>query len=339
VNSGKTLFAQLMDFLPWSTFTRIVARYDGDQRVRTLSCAEHYRAMAFAQLTYRESLRDIETCLSVQASKLYSMGFREPVRRSTLADANEARDWRIYAELAQRLIVQARRLYANEDLGFDLANRGRGKRHRAVGACAAQDTAHTPKPKTAVELNGPGGHVNRDPSMAGIWWTSVSIEIFLCCPTATTAHLLMSLGQTLFHRYLGHRGIGGRFFRNPLNIHHRHYSGNHVVSECYLNEEANNTPFFLSPVTFAISLGYLVLPLNLFIVQLTAMSISFYVHLYFDKHYHVMGSWLGRFAWFRRKQQLHFLRHRYADCNFAVVDNFWDWLLGTYRSIGVDGET
>src|SRR5690349_13868053 len=105
-----------MDFLPWSTFTRIVARYDGDQRVRTLSCAEHYRAMAFAQLTYRESLRDIETCLSVQASKLYSMGFREPVRRSTLADANEARDWRIYAELAQRLIVHARRLYANEDL-------------------------------------------------------------------------------------------------------------------------------------------------------------------------------------------------------------------------------
>ena len=122
MNSGKTLFAQLMDFLPWSTFTRIVARYGGDQRVRTLSCGEHYRAMAFAQLTYRESLRDIETCLSVQVSKLYSMGFRDPVRRSTLADANEARDWRIYAELARRLIGQARRLYVNEDLGFDLAN-------------------------------------------------------------------------------------------------------------------------------------------------------------------------------------------------------------------------
>ena len=77
MNIGKTLFAQLMDFLPWSTFTRIVTRYGGDQRVRTLSCAEHYRAMAFAQLTYRESLRDIETCLSAQASKLYAMGFRE----------------------------------------------------------------------------------------------------------------------------------------------------------------------------------------------------------------------------------------------------------------------
>src|SRR5712672_2323156 len=111
-----------MDFLPWSTFTRIVSRYGGDWRVRTLSCAEQYRAMAFAQLTYRESLRDIETCLSAQAAKLYAMGFGDPVRRSTLADANEARDWRIYAELAQRLIVQARRLYTNEDLGFDLAS-------------------------------------------------------------------------------------------------------------------------------------------------------------------------------------------------------------------------
>src|SRR5215831_10080761 len=111
-----------MDFLPWSTFTRIVSRYGGDWRVRTLSCAEQYRAMAFAQLTYRESLHDIKTCLSAQAAKLYAMGFGDPVRRSTLADANEARDWRIYAELAQRLIVQARRLYNNEDLGFDLAN-------------------------------------------------------------------------------------------------------------------------------------------------------------------------------------------------------------------------
>jgi hypothetical protein len=118
--AGKTLFAQLMDFLPWSTFTRLVARYDGDLRVRTLTCAEQYRAMAFAQLTYRESLRDIETCLSAQASKLYHMGFREPVRRSTLADANEARDWRIYAELAQRLIAQARRLYADDSLGLGL---------------------------------------------------------------------------------------------------------------------------------------------------------------------------------------------------------------------------
>lgn len=119
---GKTLFAQIMDFLPWKTFHRIVSRYDGNYRVRTLTCAEHFRILAFAQLTYRESLRDIEACLSAQANKLYHMGIREPVSRSTLADANTNRDWRIYAEFANRLIGQARKLYANDDLGLDLTN-------------------------------------------------------------------------------------------------------------------------------------------------------------------------------------------------------------------------
>ena len=120
--TGKTLFAQLMDFLPWTTFTRIVTRYGGNHRVRTLPCAEHFRILAFAQLTYRESLRDIEACLSAQAAKLYHMGLRSPVRRSTLADANERRDWRIYADFAQRLIVQARPLYADEEIGIELSN-------------------------------------------------------------------------------------------------------------------------------------------------------------------------------------------------------------------------
>jgi len=120
VNTGKVLFAQLMEFVPWDTFRRSVARYGGDHRVRSLSCAEQYRAMAFAQLTYRESLRDIETCLSVQPGKLYGLGFRTLVRRATLADANESRDWRIYADLAYRLIGQAKDLYAGEALGIDL---------------------------------------------------------------------------------------------------------------------------------------------------------------------------------------------------------------------------
>ena len=120
MNSGKLLFAQLMDFLPWTSFARSVARYGGDRRVRNLSCTEQYRAMAFAQLTYRESLRDIEACWSAPPAKLYAMGFSAPVRRSTLAEANESREWRIYAELAQRLMLQARKLYATEDLGTDL---------------------------------------------------------------------------------------------------------------------------------------------------------------------------------------------------------------------------
>jgi hypothetical protein len=121
MNAGKTLFAQVMDFLPWKTFHRIVDRYGGDCRVRTLNCAEQFRVMAFAQLTYRESLRDIEACLRAVQRKLYHMGFRGKVSRSTLADANEAHDWRIYSDFAQSLIEIARPLYAGEPLDFDLA--------------------------------------------------------------------------------------------------------------------------------------------------------------------------------------------------------------------------
>ena len=120
--AGKTLFAQIMDFLPWKTFHRLVSRHEGNRGVRTLSCAEQFRVLAFAQLTGRESLRDIEASLSAQSAKLYHMGIRSPVRRSTLADANERRDWRIHAEFAQRLIAQARALYAGEDLGLELDN-------------------------------------------------------------------------------------------------------------------------------------------------------------------------------------------------------------------------
>jgi hypothetical protein len=122
MHTGKTLFAQVMDFLPWTTFSRIVSRYHGDHRIRTLSCTEQYRCMAFAQLTYRESLRDIEACLKAQSAKLYHMGFRKPISRSTLADANERRDWRIYADFAQRLITQARKIYATDTFGVDLSN-------------------------------------------------------------------------------------------------------------------------------------------------------------------------------------------------------------------------
>jgi len=117
---GKLVFAQLMDHLPWKTFGRIVERYRGDHRVREFSCANQFRCMAFAQLTYRESLRDIATCLRAQSTKLYHLGIRGTVARSTLADANEARDWRIYAEFAQHLIRIARRLYLDEPFGVEL---------------------------------------------------------------------------------------------------------------------------------------------------------------------------------------------------------------------------
>ena len=154
MNTGKTLFAQIMDFLPWSTFDRIVARYDGDRAVRKLSCAAQYQVMAFAQLTYRESLRDIEACLSAQTAKLYQMGFREPVRRSTLADANESRDWRIYAEFAQRLIVQARRLYAKESFGLDLTNAVYALDSTTIDLCLSVfPWAHFRSTKSAVKMH------------------------------------------------------------------------------------------------------------------------------------------------------------------------------------------
>src|SRR5208283_3820714 len=154
MNTGKTLFAQLMDFLPWSTFDRIVARYEGNRAVRKLSCAAQYQIMAFAQLTYRESLRDIEACLSAQTAKLYHMGLREPVRRSTLADANELRDWRIYAEFAQRLIAQARRLYASESLGVDLTNSVYALDSTTIDLCMSVfPWAHFRSTKSAVKMH------------------------------------------------------------------------------------------------------------------------------------------------------------------------------------------
>jgi len=120
MNLGKLVFAQVTQHLPLTTFRRCVARYGGEHKVKTFSCLDQYLSMAFAQLTYRESLRDIEACLRAQESKLYHMGIKSRVSRSTLADANEVRDWRIYADFAQSLIGIARRLYAGDPFGVDL---------------------------------------------------------------------------------------------------------------------------------------------------------------------------------------------------------------------------
>jgi Domain of unknown function (DUF4372)/Transposase DDE domain len=122
MNSGRTIFAQLLDYLPMYEFRKCVARYRGDHRIKTFSCWDQLLCMIFAQLAYRESLRDIVACLRSQSQRLYHMGFRSFVSRSTLADANEVRDWRIYADFAQVLIARARELYRNEDLGIDLRN-------------------------------------------------------------------------------------------------------------------------------------------------------------------------------------------------------------------------
>ncbi len=118
--SGPLVFTQVMDFLPMKTFRRCVDRYQGNFSIKAFTCLDQFRAMAFAQLTYRESLRDIEACLRAQDSKLYHMGIRAKISRSTLADANENRNWCIYADLAHSLIPVARKLYRDEDFGVEL---------------------------------------------------------------------------------------------------------------------------------------------------------------------------------------------------------------------------
>jgi sterol desaturase/sphingolipid hydroxylase (fatty acid hydroxylase superfamily) len=149
----------------------------------------------------------------------------------------------------------------------------------------------------------------------------VLVKLLLFAITAVATHLVMSFSQTLMHYRLGHHPIGGTFFRNHINFHHTYYS------------KGNNTPFFFIPVLLVGACTYFVLPLDLFVVAVLACAASFYAHVLFDKEYHVEGSRLQRFAWFRRKQELHFVHHRHADSNFAVIDFFWDRLFGTYRSI------
>ena len=122
MHQGRYVFAQLLQHLPLHTFRRLVAKYDGNRYAKRFSCLDQYLSMAFAQLTYRESLRDIEVCLRAHQAKLHHVGLRSRVARSTLADANETRDWRIYAEFAQALISTARGLYASEPFGLELAH-------------------------------------------------------------------------------------------------------------------------------------------------------------------------------------------------------------------------
>jgi DDE family transposase/uncharacterized protein DUF4372 len=154
MNQGRTVFAQIMEFLSHDEFRRCVDRYDGNRRIRMLSCWEQFLALAFAQLTYRESLRDIEVCLAAHQSKLYHSGFRAPVRRSTLADASEGRDWRIYADFAQSLISVARPLYADEDLGLDLDATVYALDATTIDLCLALfPWAHFRRAKGAVKLH------------------------------------------------------------------------------------------------------------------------------------------------------------------------------------------
>ena len=157
------------------------------------------------------------------------------------------------------------------------------------------------------------------------------LKLSLFVMTAVATHLVMSLGQTLIHYKVAHHPLGGKFFRNHNNFHHTHYSDAHLVSRTYLGDEGNTTPYFFIPVFLAGACAYLVLPVDLFMVLVVACAASFYAHAFFDNEYHSERSRLQQFAWFRRKQELHFVHHWHADSNFAVIHFFWDRILGTYR--------
>lgn len=161
MHAGKLVFAQLFEFVPWHTFRRLVAKFHGNFNVRSFSCLDQFLCMAFAQLTYRESLRDIEACLRAQPEKLYHMGIRGNVSRSALADANEHRDWRIYYEFAQALIGIARRLHANESLDVDLKETVYALDSTTIDLCLSvfpwalfRDTKAAVKLHTLIDLRG-----------------------------------------------------------------------------------------------------------------------------------------------------------------------------------------
>lgn len=154
MNSGKSIFAQLMDFLPSKAFRRCVKRYRGDHKLKSFSCWDQFLCMAFAQLTYRESLRDIEACLRAQQTKLYHLGIRSQVSRNTLAHANSVRDWRIYADFAQILITRARALYVDENFGVELAQTVYALDATTIDLCLALfPWAEFRKHKGAVKLH------------------------------------------------------------------------------------------------------------------------------------------------------------------------------------------
>jgi transposase len=152
--SGKIIFSQVMDFLPMYEFRKCVQRYQGNYKVKSFSCFDQFLCMAFAQLTYRESLRDIEACLRAVPNKLYHMGIRGNVSRSTLADANENRDWHIYADFAQVLIHKARDLYVNEDFGIELKETVYALDSTTIDLCLSLfPWAHFRKAKGAIKLH------------------------------------------------------------------------------------------------------------------------------------------------------------------------------------------
>jgi len=228
MHTGKLVFAQLMEHLPLTTFRRCVARYGGHHKVQHFTCLDQYLSMAFAQLTFRESLRDIETCLRAQSSKLYHLGIRSKVARNTLANANATRDWRIYCDFAQTLIAMARGLYVNEPFGVDLKDTVYALDATTIDLCLSvfpwapfRSTKAAIKLHTLLDLRG------NIPSFIRISdgkWHEINVLDELI--TEPGAFYVMDRGYIDFER-LGRLSEAGSFFvtraKSNLKVQ-RHYS-------------------------------------------------------------------------------------------------------------------
>jgi hypothetical protein len=206
MQEGRSVFAQIMDFIPRYEFNKCVKRYEGDKHIRRLSCYTQLQIMAFAQLTYRESLRDIEVCLKAVGPKLYHTGIRHQVPKSTLADANEKRDWRIFSDFAHILIAQATELYSGEPFGADLKGAAYALDSTTIDLCLSLfPWAKFRKTKAAVKL-----HTLL--TLQGNYPTLVII-------TTGKVHDVNILDELIFdHRELLHHGPGLRRFR-PASSH------------------------------------------------------------------------------------------------------------------------
>ena len=225
MNTGKTVFSQIMEFLPLHTFRRRVQRYAGDYKIRNFSCLDQFLCMAFAQLTFRESLRDIEACLRSSKDKLYHIGIRGKVSRSTLADANNTRDWRIYADLAQTLIHTARGLYVNEDFGLELENTVYALDSTTIELCLSlfpwaqySSTNAAVRLHTLLDLRGP------IPSFVEISRVKGYHEVFFLDQLIPEpgSFYIMDRGYLSFNRLFAlHQASAFFVIRSKNKIHHR----------------------------------------------------------------------------------------------------------------------
>jgi sterol desaturase/sphingolipid hydroxylase (fatty acid hydroxylase superfamily) len=162
-------------------------------------------------------------------------------------------------------------------------------------------------------------------------------KLFWYVLTAILTYFIGSLVQATLHALLGHKRIGGILYSTHVYCHHALYSKDHMVSDEYLPEEKDAAPFFIVPVGLIGWCGYELLPFDLFLVNAASIVLCFFGFLYLHKHYHLRQSWLGHFRWFRARQQLHFVHHRHASKNYALITPLWDRIFGTYQSADTGG--